>query len=322
MEDPKKLGPRDVFSHFFAIISLYFWAVNFGVILFLLLNLYLPDALADGYASRDGILTSIRWAVSMLVIVFPVYVGVSSFLEKELTRQPEKRNLRSRKWLIYLTLFLSALVIIGDLVTLVYSFLQGELTTRFVLKILVVSLIAGGIFRYYTWSLKENLDVATLNQKKIFGCGAIVLVAATIIGGFYTAGLPKSQRAKLFDERRVNDLQGVQIQILYFWQQKSKLPDTLDQLKDSLSGYQPPVDPETASPYLYEKTGDLKFKLCADFKTSGLGDMDKSSQRFSVPYPAPLADSFGNWQHSVGRVCFDRVIDPELYSVKSKFGTD
>jgi hypothetical protein len=59
-----------------------------------------------------------------------------------------------RRWLTYVTLFLAAGVLVGDLITLVYNVLAGELTLRFVLKVLIVGAIAGAIFWFY---LRERL---------------------------------------------------------------------------------------------------------------------------------------------------------------------
>jgi len=47
-------------------------------------------------------------------------------------------------------------VLIGDFTYVVYSFLGGELTVRFVLKALVVAVIAGTAFGYYLWDLRAN----------------------------------------------------------------------------------------------------------------------------------------------------------------------
>jgi uncharacterized membrane protein YraQ (UPF0718 family) len=44
----------------------------------------------------------------------------------------------------------------GDLVTLVYLALGGELTVRFVLKAAIVALIAGSIFGYYLANLRRD----------------------------------------------------------------------------------------------------------------------------------------------------------------------
>jgi hypothetical protein len=61
-----------------------------------------------------------------------------------------------RKWLIYFTLFAAALIIIGDLVTLLNRFLEGELTVRFLLKVLAVFFVAGSVFYYYLWDLRKH----------------------------------------------------------------------------------------------------------------------------------------------------------------------
>ena len=46
--------------------------------------------------------------------------------------------------------------LIGDVLSLVYSALGGELTTRFVLKVAIVGLIAGTIFWYYLSDLRRD----------------------------------------------------------------------------------------------------------------------------------------------------------------------
>ena len=45
-------------------------------------------------------------------------------------------------------------MLIGDVITVVYSFLGGELTTRFVLKVITVGAIAGTAFGYYLSDLR------------------------------------------------------------------------------------------------------------------------------------------------------------------------
>jgi hypothetical protein len=69
---------------------------------------------------------------------------------------PVKRLSTIRRWLTYLTLFIAAGVLIGDLITLVYNLLGGELTVRFVLKVITVAAIAGTAFGYYLWDLRRE----------------------------------------------------------------------------------------------------------------------------------------------------------------------
>jgi hypothetical protein len=61
-----------------------------------------------------------------------------------------------RKWLTYITLYIATGIIIGDLITLLTYVLNGDLTLRFVLKVLAVLLIAGSIFGYYLWDLRTE----------------------------------------------------------------------------------------------------------------------------------------------------------------------
>ncbi|MNC98380.1 hypothetical protein D3C83_163200 [compost metagenome] len=61
-----------------------------------------------------------------------------------------------RRWLTYLTLFLAAAVLIGDMITLVYNALGGEITIRFALKVLVAAVISGAIFGFYLRDLRRE----------------------------------------------------------------------------------------------------------------------------------------------------------------------
>ena len=151
-----KVSPKDVFLHLLVIIALYASAVGLLVLLFQYVNLAFPDPALEGATyTREGYFSSIRFSVSSLVVVFPVFLFTSWFLNKGYNRTPSKRNLKIRKWLVYFTIFAAALVIIGDLITLIYNFLGGELTVRFILKVLAVFFVAGSIFTYYFWDVRK-----------------------------------------------------------------------------------------------------------------------------------------------------------------------
>ena len=68
---------------------------------------------------------------------------------------PNKRHSRVRRWLTYTTLFLAASILVGDVISLIYSLLGGEITSRFLLKVLVVGFIAGTVFWYYLSTLDD-----------------------------------------------------------------------------------------------------------------------------------------------------------------------
>lgn len=149
------LSAREAFLYLVLFLTLYISAVSFGTLLFQFINRAFPD-IVQGIYPYDGTAESIRWSTSSLVIAFPVFLYVTWLLQKAIARDPDKRGSKIRKWLTYITLFIAAGVIIGDLITLVFNLLGGEITTRFILKVIVVGGIAGTIFGYYLWDLRRE----------------------------------------------------------------------------------------------------------------------------------------------------------------------
>lgn len=158
MEPPRtKTSPRDFFMHLLSIVMLYASAIAFSTLIFQYINLLIPDVIQGNYYGvTDGIKSLARGALATLIVVFPVYVWVSWFLNKDYAKNLEKLNLRIRKWLLYFTLFAAAIVMVVDLVTLVRNFLEGGLTASFLLKVLTVGFVAGSIFGYYLNDIKKS----------------------------------------------------------------------------------------------------------------------------------------------------------------------
>lgn len=309
MDDDKKTGPRDVFTHLLAIIFLYVTVLTFGSLIFILVDRFFPDPLVS-WSSGD-ISSQLRWPLAVLTIIFPLYLWLTYYLQKDILRIPEKRELKTRKWLLYFTLFLTTIAIVVDLVTLLYNFLNGELTLNFILKVLAVFAIAASVFAYYLWTLRKDIPACRHPRMRVFVFLEILLVSAFIIFGFYVNGLPQSERLRRFDARRESDLAIIQNEIVVYWQAKRSLPAKLDDLRNDITGFAPPSDPITGSAYEYRVTGTLSFELCATFETSS-GDQDLDKSRMpAAPFMGGLYD--GNWRHDAGRVCFMRTIDPDLY---------
>ena len=143
---------REAFLYLVLFTTLYISAYQLGSLLFQFIERALPDA-----ADRTfGVVQRLRWAVSSLVVAFPVFLFLSRLTGREADADPVRRQSPVRRWLTYLTLFVAAAVLIGDVTTLLYNLLGGDLTARFVLKVLVVGLIAGAIFWYYLSDLRAD----------------------------------------------------------------------------------------------------------------------------------------------------------------------
>ncbi|MFH1188498.1 MAG: DUF5671 domain-containing protein [bacterium] len=299
METHTKTTPRDFFLHLLTSAMLYAAAISWSVLMFQIINIAFPDILNSSGYQIDSYYSVLRGALSWFFITFPVYMVAMRYLKREYVRYPEKLMLWIRRWLTYFTLFVASLIIIGDIIFLFNTFLDGELTIRFVLKVIAVLFIAGSIFGYYIWDIRQDVPEKLLMARYI-GYGMMTVFAISLIGGFFFIGSPQTQRMREADRQRVNDLSNAESEIITYWQKKDVLPQSLKELENSLSYFTVPQDPETKEPYAYKITGDLSFELCAVFVLPST----EADQSF---------DSNSRWNHEGGEVCFQRTIDPDLY---------
>ena len=295
-----KSTARDVFLYLLMIVTLYIGVVGFLTIIFQLINSWLPDP----FQYYSSINTALRYGISSVIIVMPIFYFVSWVLERDLKKHKEKSNLRVRKWLLYLTLFVAAITMIIDLITLLNQFLGGDLTGRFFLKTLAVLVVAAAIFGYYLWALK--VDTTKYQTPKIMAwvSGAVILIFIAI--ALFTVGSPQRQRAIRFDEERLSHLDQIQSQISFHWQSKGELPASIDSIATGIGEYQVPTDPETGAQYEYRVISDLTFELCASFNFA-------SQEARENPRISYLGTTETSWDHEAGRDCFERTIDPDFF---------
>jgi len=152
------LSAREAFQYLVLFATLYTSAYYLGDLVFDFINLAFPDPSRPegGYVYEEYARGSIRWSVSALIVAFPVFLYTSWLTNRAIERDPVKRASKIRRWLTYVTLFIAATALIGDVTTLVYNLLGGELTVRFVLKVVTVALIAGTAFTYYLRDLRVD----------------------------------------------------------------------------------------------------------------------------------------------------------------------
>lgn len=146
---------------------------------------------------------------------------------------------------------------------------------------------------------------------RVFVYFVILVVAAAIIGGFFIVGSPAQERLRKFDEQKIANLQTIQKEITNYWKSKQKLPAELAELNDSLRGFAVPQDPQTGAAYEYQIKDAKTFELCATFSKPS------ADAKYSAPEPIDVTAGgyYGPeyWQHSKGRTCFERTIDPDFF---------
>jgi hypothetical protein len=148
------VSAREAFMYVLMFATLFISAYSLGDLTFDIINRMIPDPATSRFIGQST-LQSIRWSLSCLIVAFPIYVWVAWLIAGLVRKDPTKRASKIRSRLTYVTLFVAACVLIGDVISVVYSFLGGEVTTRFVLKVLTVALIAGTVFGYYLSDLRS-----------------------------------------------------------------------------------------------------------------------------------------------------------------------
>jgi hypothetical protein len=148
------LSAREAFMYLVLFGTLYVSAYYLGSLVFDFINRAYPDPAQTFENYEEYVRQSMRWSVSALIVAFPVFLYTSWLTGRAILQDPTKRASKVRRWLTYWTLLVAAGALLGDVTTLVYNLLGGELTVRFVLKIVTVGLISGTAFTYYLRDLR------------------------------------------------------------------------------------------------------------------------------------------------------------------------
>ena len=87
-------------------------------------------------------------------------------------------------------------------------------------------IVAGAAFTHYLYDLRRDVGQKSSKMKAKMLVWAVSFgVLASIVGGFFIMGSPLTLRMKRFDERRVNDLQNIQYQIVNYIREKGKFDE-------------------------------------------------------------------------------------------------
>lgn len=281
-------SPREAFLHLLLFASLATWATALGSLLFDFINIRFP--LMDGRPNVD--FASIRFGVAALIVAFPVFALTWRRVQKDIASNPARGMNPVRRWLSYLALFVAALILVGDAIGVVLSFLNGELTIRFVLKAVVIASLAGGVT---WWLLRELREKARPLRPAWYGVCLAVLT--TIAAGVWVTGGPLQARLEAQDLQRVRDLREIYQNVNQFHRTQKRLPATLEECNTNPGTFiEEKNDPVTGQPYEYGVTDNNTFTLKASFNLPSRDDRgDSSSYR-------PWNDGF--WKHGAGETIF------------------
>ncbi len=272
------------------------------VLIFGVVNLAFPDA-AEGIWAIEEANSQIRMGIAMTIVFLPTYLILTRLVNKTRRQKHTSNYLGLTKWLIYLSLLIGGAALLIDLVVVINTFLEGEITQRFVLKALAVLLVIGAAFYYY---LMDARGYWLSNEKRsiMFGAVAGIISLVFVVFGFASIDAPAEVREKRLDMTQTSDLQIIQGQIQNYLVMNEALPATLDNLTSEIM----PIAPEGRMAYRYELT-EKGFRLCATFAAaSEKGEYMYGTTAYAPEIKTAVILNPDNWEHGEGEWCFERVV--------------
>ncbi len=303
----------DIVLNFFSFILLGMVTIALGTLYFQVVNNYFPDKLLDdpsyyGIYPNGVDVDAIYYAMAALIVAYPMYYLVVRLWFRRFREDEAKAESKLTKWLTYLVLLAASITIVGDLVAVLTTFFQGELTMRFFLKAFIILLIAGMIFGFYFLERKKVQYKQAIPQRtfRTFGYTLTGIVLCGLVLGFVVAGSPSEARMRGFDAERARTLTDLAGCVAAYAEKHERLPEALSDLdRSSEYGFQycySYEDPETNVPYEYHVVKPLtlmggvlegEVELCAVFSL-------ESKEHEEVGYGLGVRKWF---EHGAGRSC-------------------
>ena len=282
-----------------SLISLYLSLTFLLVLLFGIINLMFPDATENRYLLESAS-NSVRLGIAMLIVSMPTYLILTRAVNKLRRSEVSDTYLTLTRWLIYLSLIVGIGALLVDLVVIIKTFLEGEVTDRFIFKAAAVIGVIGVAVHYYIFDARGYW--LTQESKSIMFAIGAGLVSFTAIGyGFASIDSPATVREIKLDHTQITDLQNIQWKLQDLIASSSTLPDTLTELYEPLPV---PTAPETRPAYTYQQTA-TGFDLCATFSNDALDVQDQFGPKFDAMQPIQNGN---DWYYTKGNFCFHRLI--------------
>lgn len=146
----------DVFEHLLMFISLYVLAIAFALALHLYIDRWVPGLPETYRTGANARLGELRGYLAALIVSFPLFAFFFLRIQSRTAKNPLIRAILARKFLIYATLVVTFIIVTGSIISIIYTFLNGNVNLNFFLHFLVTTFVSGAIFAYYLQQVKED----------------------------------------------------------------------------------------------------------------------------------------------------------------------
>lgn len=150
----------DAFEHVLLFISLYTMATAIALILHTFVDKWLPGVQTDSYSyayyNSDWQSSLLRGYTAALIVSLPVFSFLFLDLVKRMDKNPYLRTVTARRILIYITLVITFIIMLINVIDSVYTLLKGNITPNFFLHLIITLGVSGIIFTYYFREVRED----------------------------------------------------------------------------------------------------------------------------------------------------------------------
>ena len=116
----KSNNAKYTFYYLLLLLSLVFLSLSLGMIVFAIIDKNIPGIAPFNPSHFNG---QLRFAISALIVATPLFYYFSYLINKELKLGNLSKDSGIRRWLSYFILFVSSLIALGTLISLINSFL-------------------------------------------------------------------------------------------------------------------------------------------------------------------------------------------------------
>ena len=182
-------------------------------------------------------------------------------------------------------------------------FLNGELSSRFILKALTTLIISGIIFSFYFYDIRrEKVEGHQDKLIRIYFYGSLFIILAVFIASLTIVESPKVARARQIDQRVVNSFNEIDSSLNNYYQTYKKLPADIDALQAEYKYLNDSLFQNSSSQeiFKYQVKGDREYELCATFLTD-TSKIDPNKEAYYY-YDA-------RWVHAAGYQCLSQKVE-------------
>jgi len=290
---PKINSPKFVFYYLLVLVALIFTAIATGQIIFQFINQNLPDIF--GQYGTDFSSDILKFAISAILIAAPIFYIVSNLIYKHLFKGDMEKDSEIRRWLTYFILFISAVIIIVFLIITINNFLNGEWTSKFLLKMLTVIGLAAMVFSFYLYDIRRPKVLGKKDKVfRVYFFASLAIIVTVFSAALFIVETPQQARDRRIDERIINNFYNIESGINSYYNTNHKLPATLDDIQKESIATDSLIDPGTRETFGYKPGSDVNYQLCANFRTDNKNSKDVAYQYLDQ-----------NRRHAAGSECLD-----------------